>query len=121
MTTCLSGRKVLVAEDNVILSMHLSDLLEGAGATVVGPYPFADEAMAALDGGACPDLAVLDFDLAGGTSETIASRLQGMGVPFAFFTSYAASDLHGWGADTPVISKPNEDGVLLAAVAGLVS
>ena len=108
----LDGMRVLVAEDNVILSMHLAGLLEDAGATVMGPFPFAEEALGALDA-ETPDAAMLDFELGEGSSAPIAERLAQEGVPFAFFTSHEAADLKPWSDTAPVLAKPaDQEGVL---------
>ena len=115
----LAGRRVLVAEDNVILSMHVAHVLEGAGAEVLGPYPFADEALSALDAGAC-DAAVLDHELMDSTSEGVADRLAQMGVPYAYFTSHEASEVAGARDGVPVLSKPNDAGALLGAVSSIL-
>ncbi|MBB4658478.1 response regulator [Parvularcula dongshanensis] len=117
--TTLRGKRVLVAEDNVILSMHLSMMLEEAGATVMGPYPFVDEALGAL-AQESPDLAVLDYELATGNSRPIAKRLTDLSVPFAFFTSHDACDLEPWSTDAPVVCKPNTDETLIVTMTGLL-
>lgn len=114
----LVGRRVLVAEDNVILSMHVADVLERAGATVAGPYPFVREALDALGDGAV-DAAVLDHELMDGTSDALAERLDAVGVPYAYFTSHAARDLPVRGA--PMVPKPGEARVLIDAIQGLLT
>ena len=108
----LEGLRVLVAEDNVILSMHLAGLLEEAGAIVVGPFPFASEALGAIEK-EVPDAAMLDYELGEGSSAPIAERLAATGVPFAFFTSHVAEDLKPWSDTAPVLAKPaDQAGVL---------
>ena len=114
----LAGRRVLVAEDNIILSMHLALMLEQAGAEVEGPYPYAREALGALDGRRV-DAAILDHELMGGTSAPVASRLGELGVPFAYFTSHSREDVEGVG-DAVMIEKPAEADALLAAVTSLL-
>lgn len=114
----LAGRRVLVAEDNVILSMHLAQMLEQAGAEVEGPYPFAREALGALDGRRV-DAAILDHELMGGTAAPVADRLGELGVPYAYFTSHRREDVEGAG-DAVMIEKPSEAGALLAAVTSLL-
>ena len=111
----LDGLRVLVAEDNVILSMHLASLLEDAGAEVVGPFPFAAEALAALETETL-DAAMLDFELGEGSSAPIAARLTEQGVPFAFFTSHEAADLRPWSDTAPVLSKPADQAGVLAVM-----
>ena len=114
----LAGRRVLVAEDNVILSMHVAHALEDAGAEVLGPYPFAEEALHALSSER-PDAAILDHELMGGTADRVAHRLAEMSVPFVYFTGTEDAGLRGGGA--PVVAKPADAGALLGAVTALLS
>lgn len=115
----LEGQRVLVAEDNVILSMHVADVLERAGAVVMGPYPFAGQAMTAMET-ETPDIAVLDHELGDQTSAVVANRLDELGVPFAFFTSHQASDVEA-NDGVPVLAKPNDAATLLTIVSGLIA
>ena len=118
-TLRLDGMRVLVAEDNVILSMHLAGLLEDAGATVMGPFPFAEEALGALDKER-PDAAMLDFELGEGSSAPIAERLMQAGVPFAFFTSHEAADLKPWSDTVPVLAKPADQAGVLSVMSEIL-
>ena len=114
----LAGCRVLVAEDNVILSMHVAEVLERAGAEVVGPYPFVVDAMNAVDR-APPDIAVLDHELMDDTSDRVADRLGELGVPYAYFTSHERRDVP-CGEDVPVVSKPNAADELVGVVTRLL-
>ena len=76
----LSGR-VLVVEDNTIIAMNAAQTLRRLGADDVVIAPGADAAMAALDAGDVT-FAVLDQDLGGISSQAVAERLEGAGVPF---------------------------------------
>lgn len=115
----LEGRRVLVAEDNVILSMHVAEVLEAAGAEVVGPYPFPDEALGAVRHDV-PDAAVLDYELMNGTSKPIAQALSRRGVPYAYFTSHERGDLDDPNQTVPVLGKPNDAEALISAVTGIL-
>lgn len=115
----LEGQRVLIAEDNVILSMHVAEVLERAGAEVMGPYPFARQAMTAIET-TTPDLAVLDHELGDQTSTVVADRLGELGVPFAFFTSHEASDVDA-NDGVPVLGKPNDAATLVTIVSGLIA
>ena len=119
----MAGRRILVAEDNVILSMHLCDVLEDAGATVIGPFVQADEALDALSSematGSC-DAALLDVHLATGDSRPIAERLAEADIPFAYFTSCASHDLSAWPGDAPVVTKPATSAQVVAALSSVI-
>ena len=118
----LNGKRVLVVEDEALVSMLVEDLLRDAGATVLGPASSVDEALrlveaAAADGGI--SAAVLDIDLAGRHVAEVADRLAALGVPFLFATGYGdGRDPGGHGA-APVVEKPFDTGRLVAAVAAL--
>ena len=76
----LSGLAVLVVEDDYLLADDTCKALEGAGATVLGPYRNAAQASARADGGR-PNCAVLDLNLGGGADFTPAGDFTAKGVP----------------------------------------
>src|SRR5215208_4198740 len=59
----LSGEHVLVAEDECVIALDLTDMLESAGATVIGPAATVREALR-LAMSEAVDRALLDFNLA---------------------------------------------------------
>ena len=120
----LSGKRVLVVEDEALVSMLVEDLLRDAGATVLGPAPSVGDALrlveaAAADGGI--SAAVLDINLNGEHVAPLVDRLASIGVPFLFATGYGdGRDTGGHGA-APVVEKPFDTERLVAAVAALAS
>ena len=109
------GRVVLVVEDEFLIALDLEQLLRRHGWRVLGPAPTAGEALRLLDGGARPDVALLDVDLRGGT---VAARLRARGVPFVLASAYdrlgpAAAALAG----ALNVGKPTDERRLLAALA----
>ena len=64
MNSHLSGRRVLVVEDEIIVSWLLEDMLADLGIVVVGPAACVKQALAMIDGEAI-DAAVLDINLDG--------------------------------------------------------
>lgn len=84
----LSGRLVLVVEDDYYMANDTAAALRGAGAEVLGPCPNED-AMRDLLEDAVPTHAVLDLNLGGGGPNfDIARLLKEQGVPFVFLTGY---------------------------------
>jgi DNA-binding response OmpR family regulator len=83
----LTGRRVLVAEDEFFIADDLKAALAKAGADVIGPAPTVDEALRLLSGQNV-DFAVLDINLEGEKVFTLADTLAGRGVPFVFATGY---------------------------------
>ena len=62
----LQGRRILVVEDDYLVAQSLCALLEEAGATIVGPFGWADEALKFVEAHRDAfDSAVLDVDLHG--------------------------------------------------------
>jgi CheY-like chemotaxis protein len=62
----LEGRRILVVEDDFLVAQGLCGMLEEAGATIVGPFGWADEALKFVETHLNAfDSAVLDVDLHG--------------------------------------------------------
>ena len=120
----LTSKRVLVVEDEALVSMLIEDELRDAGATVLGPAVGVDDAVrlveaAAADGGM--HAAVLDINLDGRHVASVADRLAALGVPFLFATGYGETcDTRGH-ETAPVVSKPFALERLVAAVEALAS
>ncbi|HEX6866007.1 MAG TPA: response regulator [Caulobacteraceae bacterium] len=116
----LAGLKVLVVEDEMLVSMLVEDMLSGLGCEVVGPAAELDEAMS-LARSADIDLAVLDVNLGGKSIFPVADALKARGVPFAFASGYGEAGLSESHKTAAVIQKPFREGDLAQALRGLVS
>jgi len=103
--TRLTGRRVLVVEDEALVAMLVEDALLDAGAAVLGPAATVSEALLLLEQER-PDVAVLDLNLAGETSTPVADVLAKRGVPFVVATGYGAEGLPPSHAHVPVLAKP---------------
>ncbi len=102
---CLQGHRVLVVEDEELISMMLVDVLEEFGATTLGPAVTVADALTLLaQGGAT--LALLDLSLKGESAYPVADRLVEAGVPFAFLTGYGLGHLEPRYAGAPLVTKP---------------
>lgn len=108
--------RVLVLEDELLIAMFLDDLLVDAGYAVVGPASTVAEALAILAAQPLPDIALLDFHVAGETSLAVADTLAGRGVPMVFLTGYGREALPPPYRDRPVLTKPYEARELIAAL-----
>lgn len=86
----LRDRRILVVEDEYMLSEDVRELLEAGGAIVVGPVGKLDAAMDLLKGVTLIDGAVLDINLQGEMVFPLADLLRERGVPFLFATGYDA-------------------------------
>ena len=100
----ISGRTILIVEDEPIIAFGLEDLLASAGAEslTAGSLEEAGQALAASE----VDAAILDVNVNGEHSYALAERLIEQGLPVIFATGYGEA-LHPENlADVPTISKP---------------
>ena len=79
--------RVLLVEDNMIIAMDTEETLRDLGVGEVLVAGSIAEAERALASGT-PDLAILDYNLGDETSEPLARKLAGSGVPVAMATGY---------------------------------
>lgn len=87
MADLFSGH-VLVVEDNIIIAMDAEELVRSLGAAEVHGASSVDQAMQHLAEHPV-EAAILDFNLVGETSETVADTLVERGTPFVFATGYS--------------------------------
>ena len=111
----VSGRRVLVVEDEYFLADELNRVLQAAGVTVLGPVPTVEAALGLLELGA-PDAAVLDVNLGGETVYPVADALTGHRVPFLFVTGYDQEALPARHAAVHRLEKPVEPRMVLGEV-----
>ena len=107
------GKKILIVEDEAMVSVFLEDALQEIGCIVVGVAAGAGDATAIINSQVL-DAAILDVNLGSGTSHDIARILQRKGVPFIFATGYGAGAPAEF-AGVPFLTKPfTEDEVAQA-------
>jgi PAS domain S-box-containing protein len=102
---------ILVVEDVAILATRLADEIVSFGFSVVGPAATLDEAMSLLESESIT-AAVLDFDLNGTTTISLARSLRKRDIPFVFMTGYDQSALPEDLRDVPIFSKPVDSNYL---------
>jgi CheY-like chemotaxis protein len=115
MALAPQGRKVLVVEDEAIVSMLIEDMLQELGHNVVATAARLDEALD-LARVSEVDLAILDVNLGGRTSHAVADLLKSRRIPFLFASGYDASALGPAYQGAPVVQKPFQIGELTAAI-----
>lgn len=101
----LSGRRILVVEDEGIVAWALEDMLADMGCAVVGPAARVNQALAMIDDEPI-DAVVLDLNLNGQMSYPVADVLAARGVPFVFLTGYHKSSIPKAYAGFPMMQKP---------------
>jgi DNA-binding response OmpR family regulator len=101
----LRGRRILVVEDEMLVSMMLEDLLGEQGCEIVGPAARLGRAvtLASTD---LIDAAILDLNIDGQEVYPVAKILADRGIPFAFVTGYSAGSLNKIYRDQPALQKP---------------
>jgi CheY-like chemotaxis protein len=104
-TAALQGLRVLVVEDEMMVSMLIEDMLSDLGCTVIGPASRLDEGID-LANSIPLDCAVLDVNLGGQPIFPLADILRAKGAPFAFATGYGDAGLRDVDKGTPVLQKP---------------
>lgn len=114
----LSGKRVLLIEDEFLVAAMLTDVLEDAGAVVLGPAAnLADGLRMAVAGEF--DVAVLDWNLDGERSDPIARTLMAHGAPFLISTGYGAVAEEF--SAIPLLSKPYDTAGIVARLMALMS
>lgn len=115
----LTGRHILVVEDDYYLATDTARALQGAGAAVLGPFPSETAAEAELDERR-PDAAVVDINLGLGPSFRLAQALKARGVPFVFVTGYDQGAIPDSFRDIERLEKPVPLRRIVGAVARLL-
>ena len=82
----LRGKRVLIIEDEALIAIELSDIVEGNEGQVVGPFRTNREALSLLDIESV-DAAILDLNIADGEVTPTARRLIAAGVPILVCTA----------------------------------
>ncbi len=120
MSKLLSGRSVLVIEDEMMVLWNIENVLADVGCTAVSSAATVRQALALIDTQAF-DAAMLDVNLDGELSYAVADALALRRIPFVFSTGYSDPGLGGIYRDRPVLTKPYRDEDLTEKLAGLLT
>jgi len=114
----LAGRLILLVEDDRLMALNLVQALEGEGASVIGPVATVRQALDLIEATPRLDGAVLDVELVGELSFSVADRLRDQGIPFVFQTGHDERILPESCRDAPRIAKPAPIELMVHALAG---
>jgi DNA-binding response OmpR family regulator len=119
--SALRGRRVLVIEDEILVTIELESVLRNHGCNVLGPAETVERAITLIDEGQ-PEAAVLDLNLNGESALPVAAALNSRGVPFVVATGYSktrsqARELIG----APWLAKPVDHSRLLRELTRLLA
>jgi DNA-binding response OmpR family regulator len=114
----LTGCRILVLEDDYYQAYDATEILKNAGAMIIGCRARSLD-LSELQALGSIDIALLDINLGGNHSFGFARLLQSRRTPCVFVTGYDAdvvpSDLSG----VPVLTKPVDEALVLAAIRAL--
>lgn len=115
----LTGLTILLVEDQSLIAMDVEEMLRELSCSEVMTAASVSHAIRLIDE-VVPDLAVLDFNLGGETSEAVADELLKRSIPFVFATGYSdSSGVPQRFASIPVVKKPMSSEALSATLAKL--
>ena len=117
----LNGLRVLVVEDEAVISLVIAEELFSYGYEVAGPFGRCRDALAWL-GNNTADLAILDYELKDGSCVPLARELRLRGVPFMIFSaSLLGRQMPPELIGVPWISKPASIDTILDGLDGLTT
>jgi CheY-like chemotaxis protein len=120
MDKLLSGRRVLVVEDEMLILLMIEDMLADLGCESVTAAATIDQAVALIDGQAF-DAAMLDLNLNGRSSYAVADALAARGVPFVFCTGNSINVMTDSHRDRAVLRKPFSEKALVETLTRLLA
>jgi CheY-like chemotaxis protein len=98
-------KRVLIVEDEFLIAILIEDMLVELGHELAGSAQGLDTALA-LVRGARFDLALLDLQIGGTTTQAVADILMARGIPFAFVTGLGRAEIKPAYAGVPILQKP---------------
>jgi CheY-like chemotaxis protein len=115
-TRPLSGLRFLVVEDEIVQALLLGEMLTEMGGVVSETAFGYDQARDAIHKDAF-DCAVLDVNLGGTLTFSLADALKNRGIPFVFCTAFADGvDAYPYAHDILRVDKPVRSEALRDAV-----
>jgi DNA-binding NtrC family response regulator len=88
----ITGQRLLIVEDELLIALELQHIVEQLGGTVVGPAGSVEGALQLLSD-ATPNAALLDVKLREGRVTPVAQACWDRSVPFALVTGYGRLEL----------------------------
>jgi CheY-like chemotaxis protein len=116
----LKGLRVFVVEDESMVSMLIEDMLADLGCEVTGTAAHLDDAVNQLTRIAV-DAVVLDVNLGGTQTDTVAELLAGRNIPFVAATGYGTANLPQAFKSAPAVQKPFQQRELEAALSAALT
>jgi len=120
MNDLLSGRRILVVEDEMLIVLMIEGILEDHGCRSVTSVATVNKAVSLVESQSF-DAAILDMNLDGEDSSRVAVALSDRGVPFVYSTGNDRRNMAESARDHAVLHKPYQEADLIAALTQLFS
>jgi PAS domain S-box-containing protein len=115
----LAGKRVIIIEDEPLVSMDVESCLAAAGCEIAGTAGNLAVAKTLSATAEC-DVALLDVNLGGHQVDELAATLTRRNIPFAFVTGYGRDTLPQGFRDAVMVRKPFSADELIGVVERLV-
>ena len=106
MLATLSGRRILVVEDDYMIAEGIAEMLSEAGAEALGPVPTVADAICLVAAEGRVDAALLDVNLRGERIWPVVDALLAREVPLVLSTGYDENTIPETYAHLPRCGKP---------------
>ena len=120
MDRLLSGRRVLVVEDEMLVLIMIEDMLADLGCKSVTSGATVEKAVSLINAQVF-DVAILDMNLNRNDSHAVADALAARGIPFVYSTGNTRHGSRDGYSDRPVLKKPFKYEELVAILTRLTS
>jgi len=110
--------RILVVDDEPLISMLLAGWLEELGYQILGPSGNVKSALALIEASP-PDAAIIDVSLGAESGYPIADRLAKSNIPFVFATGRAEGSLDPAFKGARVLVKPFDFAAVREILAGI--
>lgn len=106
MNKTLNGYHILIVEDEYLIAMNMSYILEDLGVIIVGPESSVFDTIKQINNNTRIDAAILDINLGKEFVYPVADILRNRGIPFIFTTGYDAKSIKAEYLDIQICQKP---------------
>jgi CheY-like chemotaxis protein len=120
MDKLLCGRRILVVEDETLISMMIESMLEDLGCESVTAAATVDKALSLINGQVF-DAAMVDMNMNGNTSHSVAEALVAHGVPFIYCSGNNSQKARDVLHPRPILKKPFRDEELAKILTDLLN
>jgi len=116
----LTGRRILVVEDEYFLADDIVRALEALGARIAGPFGELKDATRMLDDDGAIDAAIIDVNLWSEMVFPLARMLKARQIPFIFTTGFDRGSIDAEFQDVNVWEKPLDLTAMIREVTKLI-